>query len=333
MPGLKYASLAIAASLLFAGTEHVNAQSIGYAEALGQLGASCGKDIGKFCSKTPLGGGRVAECLNRNQASLSPQCRQSLINVTALLKRRIEARASVQRLCDADRLRLCGGIEPGDGNLMECFYKAKRNVSAACQQAVADAGYEVSLAPGPVADQVHLSSNDIVSSLQGVEAAAGSISAASLRQLAIQSMHDPARANRLNRPPLSEQLNSLAQLTVAIQFDFNSARIRPNSFRVVGLMADALYHPYLLGYCFLVVGHTDAKGSREYNLKLSQQRADAIRDALINPFGIGPARIEAVGLGEEQLLNRANPEAAENRRVQLINIGRLNANSQCATRR
>jgi hypothetical protein len=33
-------------------------------------------------------------------------------------------------------------------------------------------------------------------------------------------------------------------------------------------------------------------------------------------------RIEAVGLGEEQLLNRSNPEAAENRRVQLINIGK-----------
>jgi len=43
---------------------------------------------------------------------------------------------------------------------------------------------------------------------------------------------------------------------------------------------------------------------------------------LINPFGINPARIEAVGLGEEQLLDRANPKAAENRRVQLINIGR-----------
>jgi len=43
---------------------------------------------------------------------------------------------------------------------------------------------------------------------------------------------------------------------------------------------------------------------------------------LINPFGISPARIEAVGLGEEQLLKPAAPEAAENRRVQLINIGR-----------
>ena len=46
-------------------------------------------------------------------------------------------------------------------------------------------------------------------------------------------------------------------------------------------MADALYSPYLQGYKFLIVGHTDAKGTREYNLKLSQQRADAIRDALM----------------------------------------------------
>jgi outer membrane protein OmpA-like peptidoglycan-associated protein len=162
----------------------------------------------------------------------------------------------------------------------------------------------------------------MVSALQGVEASTTTINAAGLRQLVAQGMRDPSRANRVNREPLSQQLANNAQFTIAIQFDFDSARIRPDSFRAVGLMADALYHPYLQGYRFLIVGHTDAKGSREYNLKLSQQRADAIREALINPFGINPARIEAVGLGEEQLLNRSNPEAAENRRVQLVNIGK-----------
>ena len=85
-------------------------------------------------------------------------------------------------------------------------------------------------------------------------------------------------------------------------------------------MADALYHPYLQGYRFLIVGHTDGKGNREYNLKLSQQRAEAIRAALISPFGIPASRIEAVGLGEEQLLTPRDPEGAENRRVQLINV-------------
>lgn len=174
----------------------------------------------------------------------------------------------------------------------------------------------------PALAQTSLSSNDLVSSLQGLESAPSGITAALLRQQALDSMRNPSRANPLNREPLSEQLNKLAQFTVAINFDFNSARIRPESYKTVGLIADSLYHPYLQGYRFLVIGHTDAVGSREANLKLSQQRADAIRDALINPFGISPSRIEAVGLGEEQLLDRANPKAAENRRVQLINIGR-----------
>jgi outer membrane protein OmpA-like peptidoglycan-associated protein len=168
--------------------------------------------------------------------------------------------------------------------------------------------------------QIKLNQTQLVDSLQGIEAAAFNV--AELRQLVVQAARDPSRANRVDREPISEQLTKLAQITIAIQFDFNSARIRPESYRSVGLMADSLYHPYLLGYRFLIVGHTDGKGDRLYNLKLSQQRADAIREALINPFGIEPRRIEAVGLGEEQFLNRRNPEAAENRRVQLINIGR-----------
>ena len=123
--------------------------------------------------------------------------------------------------------------------------------------------------------------------------------------------------------------NSLAQITLAVEFDFGSARIRPRSYRSIGLMADALYHPALYGYCFLIVGHTDAVGGREYNLKLSARRAEAIRQALINPFGIGRLRVDTLGLGEEQLLNLGNPKAAENRRVQLIDVGQLPGNREC----
>jgi outer membrane protein OmpA-like peptidoglycan-associated protein len=323
------AVVALGIALFFAGIDQSNAQTIGYAEAIGQLATSCGKDIEKFCKNTDLAGGRVAQCLTQNGAKVSPQCTAKVVELSALLKKRAAARASVMRICDADIRRICGGMVPGNGNLMECFFQSKRAVSAKCKQAVADAGYDAPLAPGPVTDQIHLSSTDIVSSLQGVENSGARISATSLRRLALQAIHDPSRADRMNRAPLSEQLGNLAQMTIAIQFDFDSARIRPNSFRAVGLMADALYSPYLQGYCFLVVGHTDAKGSREYNLKLSQRRADAIREALINPFGINPARIEAVGLGEEQLLNPSKPDAPENRRVQLINIGALGPNGAC----
>jgi len=179
----------------------------------------------------------------------------------------------------------------------------------------------VSVGSLPSVAQIALRKNDLVNSLQGLEDASKNLDVVVLRRLLAQSMQDPARTNRINRAPLSEELNKLAQITIAIQFDLNSARIRPESYRSVGLMADALHHPYLLGYRFLIVGHTDARGNREYNLKLSQQRADAIREALVNPFGVDRRRLDALGLGEEQLLRPSSPEAAENRRVQLINIG------------
>jgi OOP family OmpA-OmpF porin len=114
---------------------------------------------------------------------------------------------------------------------------------------------------------------------------------------------------------LFAQLYNLPQLTIAIRFDLNSARIDPHSYRAIGLMADALYHPSLYGYCFLIVGHTDVTGSREYNVRLSERRAKAIQAAHINPFGISPRRVDWIGLGEEQLLDPQHPRSGVNRRV------------------
>jgi OmpA-OmpF porin, OOP family len=320
---------AAAALLLVVCAPPTYAQTIGYSEALGVLARDCGRDLDKYCKGINLGGGKVADCLENHWSAVSAACKSANTTVRDLLKKRAAARANVPKVCELDRLRLCGSIQPGDANLLECFEAAKSNISAACRQAVEDAGYEAPLATGPVTNQIHLNSNDLLSSLQGVEEAAPEINPAMLHQLAVQGLHDPARANPVNRPPLYAKLDSLAQITVAIQFDLGSARIRPSSYSALGLMADALYSPYLQGYCFLVVGNTDSRGSREFNLTLSDKRAEAIREALINPFAISPGRIESVGLGEEQLLNRADPKAAENRRVQLINIGKLGANAQC----
>jgi outer membrane protein OmpA-like peptidoglycan-associated protein len=264
----------------------------------------------------------MGKCLTANATGVSAACKSTVSALTDLVKKRKAAQATIMQVCDVDIRRLCQGIAPGDGNLLQCFFDARRNVSPKCRQAVADAGYEVTIAPSQDTDQVNLDPNNIVGGLQHVDAFAHTLTAASLRQMAVKGMNDPSRAQRLNRPPLVPQLNSLAQLTIAIQFDLNSARIRPDSFRAVGLMADALDHPLLTGYRFIVIGNTDATGSREHNLKLSQARADAIRDALIRPFGIDPGRLQAVGLGEEDLLYPDRPTDPKNRRVQLINIGR-----------
>ena len=169
--------------------------------------------------------------------------------------------------------------------------------------------------------QNRLSSGQIANSLAGVSDTRLDLTAAQMRQAALDNIHNYPGAippHALTFP----QLANLAQFTVEVEFDFNSAVIKPSSYRTVGSIADALHNPILLAYGFLVIGHTDSVGGREYNIGLSQRRAEAIRNALIDPFGVNPAVLDAVGLGEEQLRDPAHPTSGVNRRVQLINIGK-----------
>jgi len=167
-----------------------------------------------------------------------------------------------------------------------------------------------------------LNSSQITNSLQGVSDTQLSLTAAELRQSAVDNVRNYPGPTPVGHLLVIPQLDKLAQFTVEVNFDFNSAAIRPESYRDVGAIADALHNPILLGYGILVIGHTDAVGGRQYNLGLSQRRAEAIREALIDPFGVNPGVLQAVGLGEEQLRDPQHPNAAVNRRVQLINIGK-----------
>jgi outer membrane protein OmpA-like peptidoglycan-associated protein len=168
--------------------------------------------------------------------------------------------------------------------------------------------------------QTELSRNQIINSLQGAQQKV-EVSASDLQKAALENIQKYPGADSPQSIPMYQQLASLRQFNVEITFDFDSARIRPESYEAVGLIADALHTPYLQGQTFFIVGHTDAKGDRTYNLELSQRRAQAIREALVTTFRVPGSTLFAVGVGEEQLRDPANPDAAENRRVQLINMG------------
>ena len=71
---------------------------------------------------------------------------------------------------------------------------------------------------------------------------------------------------------------------------------------------------------FLIEGHTDAVGSREANMALSTQRADAVRQALLEYFEIGEDNLATVGRGEAYLKIPTEAPEAENRRVTLRRI-------------
>ena len=121
--------------------------------------------------------------------------------------------------------------------------------------------------------------------------------------------------------PTWSLLAQLPQLAVDIEFENNSVAIVPESYRTIGLIADALHSPVLRHYQFLIVGHTNATGKADHNLKLSMERANAIKIALTTTFAVPASQLAAVGVGQELPLDATNPKAPANRRVQLINLG------------
>lgn len=186
--------------------------------------------------------------------------------------------------------------------------------------ALAAAIFSAPLATPHAMAQTQLTRNEIVNSLQGAQQEVN-LSADDLQRAALENIQKYPGANTPQNLPVADKLASLRQFNIEITFDFDSARIRPESYEAVGLIADALHTPYLQGQTFFIVGHTDAKGARDYNLDLSRRRAAAIRQALATTFQVPAQYLFAVGLGEEQLRDPANPDAAVNRRVQLINMG------------
>lgn len=108
-------------------------------------------------------------------------------------------------------------------------------------------------------------------------------------------------------------------LSLLIQFDFDSARVRPESQQALSNLAQALQSEALAASRFAVEGHTDAKGSADYNQRLSQRRAEAVRDYL-GQQGVAAARLVPAGKGASELANPGEPFAAENRRVRIVNL-------------
>ncbi|WP_027714560.1 OmpA family protein, partial [Desulfuromonas sp. TF] len=109
------------------------------------------------------------------------------------------------------------------------------------------------------------------------------------------------------------------KLTLHINFDFDKAVIKPE-FRselekAVAFVRENAQAPYIL-----IAGHTDSKGKEEYNQRLSEQRAQAVRQALIDNYGMDAKKLKAVGYGEYQPVadNSTEEGRAQNRRVELI---------------
>jgi len=150
-----------------------------------------------------------------------------------------------------------------------------------------------------------------------------------------QRIIDDAVHQSQTRPLSPAQRDQVAAITkekpkidLEIYFDYKSAAISARAVPDLAALGKALKNPDLAGSVFMIAGHTDAKGSEQYNLSLSERRADAVKRYLIEKFGLAADALMSVGYGKEQLKDRANPYAAENRRVQVVNVGLKSAASK-----
>jgi len=107
-------------------------------------------------------------------------------------------------------------------------------------------------------------------------------------------------------------------ITLNVQFDFDKADIKPEFHNEIKAAADFL-KKNAAGKDAVLEGHTDDRGEADYNQKLSQARAEAVMNYMVENFGIDANKISAKGYGESQPIadNSSEEGRFKNRRVVL----------------
>jgi outer membrane protein OmpA-like peptidoglycan-associated protein len=108
-----------------------------------------------------------------------------------------------------------------------------------------------------------------------------------------------------------------------IPFEHNSSALMPQASGQLKQLKLALTSSSLGKDKFEVAGHTDAKGSAQYNKQLSLRRAEAVKRFLVTK-GMDANRLRTVGYGSEKLLAPDRPEDPSNRRVEIRDLGAAN---------
>lgn len=192
------------------------------------------------------------------------------------------------------------------------------------------------MAPGKVPDLMQGSGRSVHDSLcSGVLVAALLIGASN--SAASAEAGEPVSANEILRTldPDKRAGDGSRQTSIDldIRFDFNSETLVADARQQLDELAGAMRMGTLAQSAFRIVGHTDASGRATNNMALSARRAAAVKRYLVERHGIAAGRLDAIGMGERQLRNPLSPEAAENRRVEVIAVGPFGAESENAAPR
>jgi outer membrane protein OmpA-like peptidoglycan-associated protein len=126
---------------------------------------------------------------------------------------------------------------------------------------------------------------------------------------------EPASELNVPQPPPPEPIRFELR---DLHFEYDSAVLAQSEKSVIAELAAIIVRT--APKSITLIGHTDRRGPREYNLDLSKRRAQAVRNALVEWHGLDPALFQVFGRGKEELLSAGLNEAdhARDRRVEVI---------------
>ncbi len=124
-------------------------------------------------------------------------------------------------------------------------------------------------------------------------------------------------------PPASsvaQRPSDRPKASLLITFETNSTELTAQAMQTLDVVGKALKSDELTDFNFAIEGHADPRGGSDLNRRLSQGRAESVRRYLVQAHGISESRLNAIGKGDRELMNRANLAAPENRRVTIVNM-------------
>ncbi|SNS92550.1 Outer membrane protein OmpA [Azospirillum sp. RU38E] len=124
----------------------------------------------------------------------------------------------------------------------------------------------------------------------------------------------------VSSPPV---VNERLRVELQITFDYNSDVLTAEAKRVLDELGEILASESFKQSRFEIAGHTDAKGTDDYNRRLSKRRATAARAYLVEKFSIPANRLEVQGYGANRLAKPTDPLDGANRRVEIFNVGQV----------
>ena len=127
----------------------------------------------------------------------------------------------------------------------------------------------------------------------------------------------PKVADRSSDIEIAQKAESdRTSIGLPIKFAYNSAEILNESKPFLDELGKMMTMDDFSNKRLIIEGHTDAAGSERYNLALSESRARAVSQYLVNNYGVSSARLKTQGLGESKPLPGKSPFDGVNRRVQ-----------------